>query len=205
MEARECNFWFIVDENELKIPFAQRAYVWKQEHWERFFDDLKDSFESQKGHFLGSVVIKRQGNYSMIIDGQQRLTAFSILLKALCDELEADESDHFKILLFKRYTKNNEPKITHLEFDRKKYAKVLQDRSFVNTKDKDGVFGCFNYFKTRIRDFDKSDIFEFVKYIADSKLWVVVHLGDSKDKQRIFDSVNSAGEKLTQQPKQKIS
>ncbi|OHU83337.1 hypothetical protein BKN38_05465 [Helicobacter sp. CLO-3] len=200
MEARENSFSFVVNENEMRIPFFQRAYVWREEHWEQFFNDLKESFANKKEHFLGSVIIKRQqgqDNFSMVIDGQQRLTTFSILLKILYDELEVDERDDFRSLLFKKYTKNNEPKISHSKFDKEKYIKILQDINSIDLKDKDGIFGCYNYFKTRIKDFDKNDIFDFTKHIADSKLWVVVYLNANEDEQKIFDSINSTGEKLT--------
>ncbi|HEH4508999.1 TPA: DUF262 domain-containing protein, partial [Campylobacter coli] len=90
MEARENNFNFIRDEKKVVVPFFQRAYVWKDIHWNQLLEDLKCSFLEKKEHFLGSIILKRGGvdNYSTIIDGQQRLTTFSILIKVLCNFLK---------------------------------------------------------------------------------------------------------------------
>ncbi|RAX56336.1 DUF262 domain-containing protein [Helicobacter sp. 10-6591] len=199
MEARENGFKFVRDEKRLTIPFFQRAYVWKKEHWEQFFNDLKESFESKKEHFLGSVIIKRQqgqDNFSMVIDGQQRLTTFSILIKVLYNSLEPSNQNYFKDYLFETYT-DNEPKIYHSKFDREKYIKILQDSSAIDPKEDEGIFGCFNYFKSRVESFDNNKTFSFMQYIIDSKLWVVVCLNANEDEQKIFDSINSTGEKLT--------
>lgn len=90
MEAKQSNFNFTSNESELKIPFFQRSYVWGEENWEKLYDDLKYSFENNKENFLGSVILKRSQkskNMATIIDGQQRITTFSILLKAMVNNM----------------------------------------------------------------------------------------------------------------------
>ncbi len=80
MEAKENNFGFMSQEYLIEIPFFQRAYVWKKEQWEQLFEDLKDSYENKREHFLGSIVLKQlhsnagEGSKRSLIDGQQRLT-----------------------------------------------------------------------------------------------------------------------------------
>lgn len=67
MEAREKSFKSIMQEsNFIQIPFFQRKYVWKRENWEQFFDDLKNSYETKKEHFLGSVIFKRYSAIKVI-------------------------------------------------------------------------------------------------------------------------------------------
>ena len=42
MEAAKINIAGIFNRARiLKIPHFQRAYVWKEEQWERFLDDMK--------------------------------------------------------------------------------------------------------------------------------------------------------------------
>ncbi|MBZ7958786.1 DUF262 domain-containing HNH endonuclease family protein [Campylobacter molothri] len=203
MEARENNFNFIRDEKRIVIPFFQRAYVWKDIHWNQLLKDLKCSFLEKKEHFLGSIILKRGGvdNCSIIIDGQQRLTTFSILIKVLCDFLKEQEKNYFKDYLFENFT-IDKPKINHSKLDKEKYEKVLKNKE--NLKDqknleyKDGIFGCFNYFNKEIKNnFNNIDLFEFTKYIIESKLWVIVCLNANEDEQKIFDSINSTGQKLS--------
>lgn len=199
MEARENSFDFIRNENKVIIPFFQRAYVWEEKHWEQLLFDLKNSFIEKKEHFLGSIILKRhQGteNYSLIIDGQQRLTTFSILIKVLYDYLENSKKQHFKDYLFEKYT-DDKPKINHSRLDKEKYEKVLKDEKN-DSKAEKGIFGCFNYFKKEIENLKQEiDIFEFIKFIIDSKLWVIVCLNANEDEQKIFDSINSTGERLS--------
>ncbi len=198
MEAKASNFGFIRDEKELIIPFFQRPYVWEEEQWEQFFNDLKNSFDEETEHFFGSIIIKRQTGVeggSLVIDGQQRLTTFSLLLKGLYDELNDEQRQFFKFYLFENYTQDA-PKILHSELDREKYTAILQ-----NKPPKEGkLIDCFNYFKERIeKTFQESQekIFEFIKYIVEQKLWVVVALTEKEDEQQIFDSINSTGQRLT--------
>ncbi|MWV61069.1 DUF262 domain-containing protein [Helicobacter saguini] len=200
MEARENNFNFVRDEKRLIIPFFQRAYVWKQEHWEQFLDDLYSSFQEKREHFLGSIILKRQqgvNNESLVIDGQQRLTTFSILLKVLFNKVDDDKKKHFNDYLFESFT-NDKPKINHSRLDKEQYCKVLQNVP-INQKEENGIYGCFNYFNKQIEELkiDSNEIFEFMKFIIESKLWVIVCLKDNEDEQKIFDSINSTGERLS--------
>ncbi|EES89941.1 type ISP restriction/modification enzyme [Helicobacter canadensis] len=129
MEARENNFKSIVtNENRLDIPFFQRHYTWNEEHWERLFDDLYDSFINNTTHFVGSVILKRNGgndNFAIVIDGQQRLTTFSILLKVLHDKIDESKRKHFENYLFETY-KDDSPKINHSKMDRENYIDFLK-------------------------------------------------------------------------------
>lgn len=77
------------------IPKYQRAYAWSSESVEDFIKDLKNCFDRRKtnspvNHFFGGVLCVRypvagtvnQHEYE-IIDGQQRIATFSILVSCL--------------------------------------------------------------------------------------------------------------------------
>lgn len=197
MEARENNFNFIRDEKKIIVPFFQRPYVWKKEHWEQLLNDLKNSFLENKEHFLGSIILKRNSgieNYSNIIDGQQRLTTFSILIKVLYDFLDQEQRDELELRTYLFVKK--ESKINHSKLDKEKYEKILKNE--VDIKEKEGIFGCFNYFKKEIEILKQEiNLSEFVEFIKYSKLWVVVCLNANEDEQKIFDSINSTGQRLS--------
>ncbi|WP_291952838.1 DUF262 domain-containing protein, partial [Campylobacter sp.] len=199
MEARENNFNFIRDEKRIVVPFFQRPYVWKKENWEQLLNDLKNSFIENKEHFLGSIILKRDSGveiYSIVIDGQQRLTTFSILIKVLCNFLDNQQKNYFKDYLFENFT-DDIPKINHSRLDKEKYEKILKDEN-INNQEENGIFGCYNYFSEKIKnEFNNINLFEFIKYIIDSKLWVVVCLNANEDEQKIFDSINSTGLRLS--------
>ena len=80
---------FLSQQKQYSIPRYQRGYVWEEKQWCDLFNDLKANCVKNKkeGHFIGSVVIYDQAGVDYttahIIDGQQRLTTFSILILSI--------------------------------------------------------------------------------------------------------------------------
>ena len=89
MKADAKSIVFLCDEKKLKIPFFQRPYVWK---YENVINLLNDLFRCEGKHFIGSVLIKKSNKNpeALIIDGQQRLTTLSILIKVLHEVLSVN-------------------------------------------------------------------------------------------------------------------
>lgn len=82
------------------VPMFQRHYVWsRDDQWRPLWDDIEEKVAARKAgvdtssHFLGAVILesvrrKKTGHevtQFIIIDGQQRLTTFQLLLAALRD------------------------------------------------------------------------------------------------------------------------
>ena len=76
------------------VPLYQRNYAWSEEEIAQLLQDLYENFKKAENskddskydlnYFIGSlVVLKRKDGYFEVIDGQQRLTTLSILLKLL--------------------------------------------------------------------------------------------------------------------------
>ena len=74
------------------IPVFQRYYSWDQSDWENVWNDvsdLRDTEQNAQTHFMGSLVLGPQSQKDLgkpavqVIDGQQRLMTFSLLLSAL--------------------------------------------------------------------------------------------------------------------------
>lgn len=80
---------FLSQQKQYSIPRYQRGYVWEEKQWSQLFNDLKSNYikKNSEGHFIGSVVIFDQPGSDFttahIIDGQQRLTTFSILILSI--------------------------------------------------------------------------------------------------------------------------
>ena len=74
------------------IPDYQRPYAWTEEQCQILWDDIfefafpngnHEDFDKQEEYFLGSVVaFRNESRQFEIIDGQQRLTTFMLLLRA---------------------------------------------------------------------------------------------------------------------------
>lgn len=205
MKAHENNVGFMINENSVKIPFFQRKYVWGEDEWEQLFEDLLDSFNTKKAHFLGSIILKQlstqtgKGSDRSLIDGQQRLTTFSILIKCLYDKLaENIKQDYdYRAYLFQQPYSSKKPKIKHSQSDSQCFDRVFNATSATEINDADDkILRCYKYFDSRIEDID--DIQKFMDFILkESKLWVVIDIEQDEDEQKIFDSINSTGIKLT--------
>lgn len=85
---------------ELIIPIYQRPYKWTQKNVIQLLEDIFDYVEIRdKDYRLGSIILHKEDGKNNIVDGQQRLTTVSLLLKVLDRNFEG-------LLLGERYTHN---------------------------------------------------------------------------------------------------
>lgn len=87
------------------IPRNQRKYVWEKEQLSQLYEDI---FINEDGvnHFMGCIVLEENnidnGDYYNIIDGQQRLTTFSLLLLSI-SKIMFECNDDKKAMSNKKY------------------------------------------------------------------------------------------------------
>jgi len=68
------------------IPSYQRGYRWDKRQITELLDDInefKDNKKDREFYCLQPVIVKKEGNYYKLIDGQQRLTTIYIILSYL--------------------------------------------------------------------------------------------------------------------------
>jgi hypothetical protein len=86
-----------------KVPEYQRAYSWQPKQRADLFRDIEKVFsaESDSMHFMATIVGLRRKKKRIasdefieieVVDGQQRLTTLTILLKALSKQMKADDA-----------------------------------------------------------------------------------------------------------------
>jgi hypothetical protein len=215
MKAEARDLTFLSTEGIVRIPFFQREYVWDEENWDELLANLGTEGRS---HFLGSLILKQQQTQSgapkevLVIDGQQRLTTLSVLLKALYDSLDEEARSNAldalrAVLFFKKsvFDKQFQVKIQHSHIDRADFERVIRAGVDGPTLDATGVGGrvvaCYRYFATQLASADwpaarRSALFA---YLLDqqNKMLVVIDLAATDDEQAIFDTINSAGVRLS--------
>ena len=60
MEAGKAQINTVFNSSRLlEIPFYQRAYVWGEEQWERFLNDMEYVSATNRPYFLGSIILKQ--------------------------------------------------------------------------------------------------------------------------------------------------
>lgn len=213
----------------LEIPFFQRRYVWTQNNWEELLENL---FDKEQSHFLGSIILKQQKQVSgeiprfLVIDGQQRLTTLSILLRAIYDtlplntmsqEIQANIEQKKSSLLFYRkdmFDTNLYIKIEHSHLDSPEYEKVIFGKvandseleKIIMSADgnkneipSNSILQCYKYFITKLKEVDsirRKELFN-VLLNEQNEIIVKIDLDSHENEQAIFDTVNSAGVRLT--------
>ncbi|MGL5720888.1 MAG: DUF262 domain-containing protein [Brevinema sp.] len=207
MQAVDSSFSSITSQEKvLRIPFFQRRYVWGEDQWEKLWEDLSESFENGDSHFLGSIILKQVGSQSgserLVIDGQQRLTTFTILLKATMDILASHDKELLPQLLdpsiFSKQGKDRAVKIEHSKYNRDSFSKVMTINGNIPQDDTDNIISAYHFFNNKLKQMDINDISEFSDKLLTDKIWVHISVGENEDEQRIFDSINTSGVVLSE-------
>ncbi len=181
----------------LEIPFFQRAYVWKEEQWERLLEDMENVSKTKESYFLGSVILKQRlanadnriGDIRTLIDGQQRLTTLSIFFKVLC--LKKDINWLFE-RVFTLGRDNEQLALSHNHKDIDSFTKVLKLSTLEELGGNDNIIEAYNFFRKEL-NVDRVD----GQAILDNITFVGIDLTIEEDEQQIFDTINSLGVRLT--------
>lgn len=91
------------------IPDYQREYVWTDKEVHQLLEDINEQIDtgSAREYFIGTVLVSptQQKSHYEVIDGQQRLTTFFLLLCALRHLLQKEpEAQHLNRLISDSYT-----------------------------------------------------------------------------------------------------
>lgn len=188
------------------IPVYQRNYTWEKENCELLYNDIVSSIKNEKNHFLGSLVYsttKRSDIKSCpIIDGQQRLTTIMLLLKAIDDLIKDPENITKKRIRQNIYNENCEEryklKLKNSDNDNSELEKVLMGNT-TNLDSSSKVVINYNHFKNLIKKTMDSEQWTPDKLVEgiDRLEIVEIVLNESDSPQKIFESINSTGVKLT--------
>jgi hypothetical protein len=219
VEAKAKDLMFLSQTQKVEIPFFQRSYVWTKENWEDLLRDLSDT---RRSHFLGSVIFKwashTVGDHSsaLVIDGQQRLTTLSVLLKALYDTLAADAREAARdsirqALCYKvrPLDRDYKVRIQHSRLDRPAYDAVIRrgllDNAAALSPDQPGPHGeslitqAYAWFVQELSSWREEQRVALLNHLLDgsNRMLVLITLDPGDDEQKIFDTINSAGVRLS--------
>jgi hypothetical protein len=199
----------------LKIPFFQRGYVWGEQNWNKFYEDMTGLVSIPEGetpevYFLGSIILKEAGvrndaqQYD-VIDGQQRLTTIVMFMKALY--LAIDRNDIFRNSFMQmNLTGESRPILTVNYNDQYAYNEIMRleglrsDPIIANNR----LAEAFAYFAKRIIESanptDGSDPLPLITLLSRVNNYVrlvSIQVQDGENAQKIFETINCTGIKLT--------
>lgn len=191
------------------IPVYQRNYTWTaKKEVKQLFDDLLAILNGERlKHFIGIIIYLEKSispfyRERSVIDGQQRLTTIFITMYAIKEYmLENGMEDEAKRLenrfLINSDLDKNRYKLKPLVSDDEVYQHIVS-RDFSNIPDKNSnVYKNFLYVKTLLKDLSKSYGINDILNALDKLYIVCVPIGSDDYPQKIFESINATGAKLT--------
>ena len=211
MDARKSSIkeFLSVDNMFFVIPVYQRNFCWQTHQCRKLFDDIYTCMVTGKSHFLGTICYKseKEENEStnVIIDGQQRITCLSLLLKALYD---ISNDSELRIKIQNKYLLNPlsdgkmKLKLKPIQKDAGVYKKLLShyrvdSDAFSSREMATPLFKAFENFKVWINELKEIDDFEHKLMKTIEGLEIVEIIVTAENPQEIFESLNATGMPLT--------
>ncbi|MHB8561563.1 MAG: DUF262 domain-containing protein [Thermoplasmataceae archaeon] len=204
-----------------KVPDYQRGYSWEPSNVEDLLDDL-DSLDVGGQHYTGTIVLLESGNkpglgrtYSQcdLVDGQQRLTTLSILVKSITKILEDGSSgfseDERKSIISNLtstylWEKGKEGKVykltletTNDHFFKNKILNEVDVESLTVSHSRLSSASQIIYDHLLEKSDDDGYIKELIDKITNSLVFTVYYVNDNSDVGVIFETMNDRGMTLT--------
>lgn len=193
------------------IPVYQRNYTWTSgKEVKQYLDDLKSVMDGEySNHFLGIIIyldkaIDFSSREFSVIDGQQRLTTTFLILyaiRSIMKEQEAfaeiDSLDGQFLTNPFSLEANIKYKLKPLISDDNVYQYIINDKVNEIKETDSKVYKNFKYILDYVKTLNKQYGFNQI-LMALNKLYIVcIPLSEDDNPQKIFESINSTGVKLT--------
>lgn len=193
------------------IPVYQRNYTWAAEREvKQYFDDLQSVLKGDyKNHFMGIIIyLEKAIDFSSrefsIIDGQQRLTTTFLIIYAIkqllvnCNDTEKVKQLEGQYLTNPYHNDKIKYKLKPLVADDDVYRCIVEDRMDEITDKESNVLKNYQYISNRLNELLLQGYDANVILMALDKLYVVcVPISEEDNAQKIFESINATGVKLT--------
>lgn len=194
---------------QYKIPLFQRYYVWSEDaQWEPLWDDIvrqhsTDPRGRSSDHFIGTIVVQHQSTLAGdvprydIIDGQQRLTTFQIILCAIRDICTENRYTDMAREMH-RYLQNQGGMLKKGE----QYKLILTKRdrdafiSLVNAQPKKSrgkIYAAYSYFYDKMTEYvdtDTEKIRSLFLCIKDHFHFAQILIAEKDKPEKVFESLN---------------
>jgi hypothetical protein len=203
------------DNMSFHIPIYQRTYTWQaKSEVDKLIDDISEFAQEHEGnskadYYIGNIIVKNQTRgfvtERVVIDGQQRITTTILILcairdiylskiktenalesaRVICRALFSQEGDYIRI------------KLNNMEHQRTLNTLLSGEIQTIDLADR-----STNYWKNYNHIFRKFDSWneyllqKFVDILERVKV-VVIFLDEDQDENSVFESINSAGKRLS--------
>ncbi|MDD6056557.1 MAG: DUF262 domain-containing HNH endonuclease family protein [Helicobacteraceae bacterium] len=207
----------LLQKGKFLIPGYQRTYAWDESKCEALWDDILSAFATNEEYFLGSIVafLNDKKEYE-IIDGQQRLTTFTLLFRAFYEHFKSEGNaekirflEGFGKCIWKfdfdiglDFAKHHLSSEVIIDSDKEVFGTLLSDNLDDKGLNKNSNYAKnYNFFYQKIAEYKGNNALNYedlCKFILEKYLFVLfVECDTQESAMRIFDTLNSRGEQLT--------
>lgn len=200
---------------QYNIPVFQRYYSWEMENWKTLWTDILELFDTSQSesippHFFGTIVFTSDtvvpGTLPslQVIDGQQRILTFSILLSAIRnlannhqdEELANEITNTTLVHPFKRGDERYRvfPRIR----DRRTFLNIIDDNPLAVGKMRNALYYFYDQVSNLITNGDDpTTVLRSLFNILSSHVqFVTITLTEGENAYKIFESLNATGIQL---------
>lgn len=200
------------------VPDYQREYVWTDKEVHQLLEDINDEIggSSTKEYFIGTILVSptAQKNHYEVIDGQQRLTTFFLLLCALKHLFKSEAQEQtISGLISTNYTDSNgdtqtslklEPryenagevmsKLVALSAEPDKTRNAIQAAGIKSFGSLENLINAYATIYRYLNDNynDKSDLKKYWGYLANNVVFIQIST-DVSSALKIFETINERG------------
>ena len=200
------------------VPDYQREYVWTDKEVHQLLDDINEQLDDDgnKEYFIGTVLVSpagQKGHYD-VIDGQQRLTTFFLLLCALRHRFKGmPQEQALAQLMQSTYTDKNGIPQTQLKLEPRYenagevvglIAKINDEPSVVNAAVRSSGIKSFGSLKNLLNTYttlyqylldnyeSPEDLAKYWGHLANNVVFIQIST-DVSSALKIFETINERG------------
>ena len=183
------------------VPKFQRDYSWDREQWEDLWEDIH-LMEEYDYHYMGYLVIQEEDkNFFKIIDGQQRLTTFSLLVLAAIRRLKNMEGQEDREVELKRNfigTKNMETLVVKNKLQLNKNNNYYYERAVegkdIQRRGKETVHlmaKAMIFFYDKLKNKSGEEIGKLIEKTSNNLLFTTIYINDELSGYKLFETLNA--------------
>ena len=187
------------------IPAYQRRYSWGLKQLRDLFDDI-GFLKGNDNHLLGSIVCLTEShvvgvNTLELVDGQQRITSLSILMKAIRNMFtEMNNAENISeingYLSCKGIDGKFKNKLLLGDLDNPDYIKLMEGEN-VDLIRNENMLNTYNWFIKWLEEYDVNKLSQFYFRLINNVHVIRLDVGQAKDAYKLFETINNRGLSLS--------
>ena len=192
------------------VPKFQRDYSWENEHWRDLWEDIElINSEEEEHHYMGYLVLEETGErLYKVIDGQQRLTTFSLLILAAIKRLKKINDEERADSLLKNFIGTKD--LTYLRVENKiklnrnndpHYREAVEGNKIPRRNVKETVRlmrESIDFFSEKFAAISEGEkISGLVEKMVNRMFFTTLYIGEELNAYKIFETLNARGIKLS--------